>query len=289
MYTEQPPDSLDCRPEVELQLQSRATGPPGSRLTIVWFRDSMQLQNSSVVSIQEMRNITEGSVVSILTQRQFENNLGSYHCQLSLNGNTSQTLPSDSFQLDDAVVNGGGDVCVAIPYFKEETQCASLILPTPSETASHTSQLFMTSTTQTLMMLFPSLHTPTSQTLMISMSLPSLHTPTSQTPMTSLPSLHTSPLHTPSQTDELPPSSTSVAPWLVVIIVVGFAVIILILVIICAGLCLRTSKIGNKGFPTCLPCVIVHLLVVVSRGQTLFHTEGKGLGHGQRATCCPGI
>jgi len=93
----------------------------------------MQLQNSSVVSIQEMRNITEGSVVSILTQRQFENNLGSYHCQLSLNGNTLQTLPSDSFQLDDAVVNGGGDVCVAIPYFKEETQCASLILPTPSE------------------------------------------------------------------------------------------------------------------------------------------------------------
>lgn len=228
MYTEQPPDSLDCRPEVELQLQCRATGPPGSRLTIVWFRDSMQLQNSSVVSIQEMRNITEGSVVSVLTQRQFENNLGSYHCQLSLNGNTSQTLPSDSFQLDDAVVNGGGGVCVAIPYFKEETQCASLILPTPSEAASHTFKPLMTSTTQTLMM-----------------SLPSLHTPTSQTPMMSIPSLHTSPLHTPSQTDELPPSSTSIVPWLVVIIVVGFAVIIPILVIICAGLCLRKSKIGN--------------------------------------------
>jgi len=24
-------------------------------------------------------------------------------------------------------------------------------------------------------------------------------------------------------------------------------------------------------------------------GQTLFHTKGKGLGHGHKATCCPGI
>jgi len=28
---------------------------------------------------------------------------------------------------------------------------------------------------------------------------------------------------------------------------------------------------------------------VVPRGQTLFRTEGKGLGFGHRATCCPGI
>jgi len=26
---------------------------------------------------------------------------------------------------------------------------------------------------------------------------------------------------------------------------------------------------------------------LVSRGQTLFHTEGKGLGHGHRANCRP--
>jgi len=29
--------------------------------------------------------------------------------------------------------------------------------------------------------------------------------------------------------------------------------------------------------------------VLVSRGQTLFRTEGKGLGFGHRATCRPGI
>jgi len=29
--------------------------------------------------------------------------------------------------------------------------------------------------------------------------------------------------------------------------------------------------------------------MTVSCGQTLFHTEGKGLGHGHRATCHPGI
>jgi len=28
---------------------------------------------------------------------------------------------------------------------------------------------------------------------------------------------------------------------------------------------------------------------LVSHGQTLFRTEGKGLGHGHRATCHPGI
>jgi len=31
------------------------------------------------------------------------------------------------------------------------------------------------------------------------------------------------------------------------------------------------------------------MLAVVSRGQTLFRTEGKDLGYGHRATCRPGI
>ena len=35
-------------------------------------------------------------------------------------------------------------------------------------------------------------------------------------------------------------------------------------------------------------CVYVSTFVV-SCGQTLFRTEGKGLGHGHRATCRPGI
>jgi len=30
-------------------------------------------------------------------------------------------------------------------------------------------------------------------------------------------------------------------------------------------------------------------LEIVSRGQTLFRTKGKGLGHGHRTTCRPGI
>ena len=34
-------------------------------------------------------------------------------------------------------------------------------------------------------------------------------------------------------------------------------------------------------------CKNLHCFQLVSRGQTLFCTEGKGLGYGHRATCCP--
>ena len=33
----------------------------------------------------------------------------------------------------------------------------------------------------------------------------------------------------------------------------------------------------------------IHPPTLVSRGQTLFRTEGKGLGFGHRATCCPAL
>ena len=33
--------------------------------------------------------------------------------------------------------------------------------------------------------------------------------------------------------------------------------------------------------------VVTPLIILVSRGQTLFRTEGKGLGFGHRATCRP--
>ena len=35
--------------------------------------------------------------------------------------------------------------------------------------------------------------------------------------------------------------------------------------------------------------IIYTHIKLVSRGQTLFRTEGKGLGFGHRATCHPGI
>ena len=236
-YTLQPPNSLDCPLEDVLKLQCNATGPPRPRLKIVWFRDSMQLRNgSNDVTIQENDN-AEGSVVSVLTQENLENNLGSYSCQLSVDGSTLQTLPSDPFKLTDANLNiGGGMECsTASPQFKQERKCALniTVLPTSSVAATYTSQLTMTPTTQTLMM--------------------------------SLPSLNTSPLHTPSPTEE--PStfqattsdivtdsstntgggSTTLQVWLYVVVAIAavFAMIIIILVILCVGLCLRKSKTAD--------------------------------------------
>jgi len=192
----------------------------------------MQLQNGiNGVTIQENNN-TEDSVVSILTQENLENNLGSYSCQLSVDGSTLQTLPSDPFQLTDTNLNLGGTQC---PQFKQERKCALniTVLPTSSVATTYTSQLTMTPTTQTLMM--------------------------------SLPSLNTSPLHTPSPTEE--PStfqatssymvtdsstntgggSTTLQVWLYVVVAIAavFAMIIIILVILCVGLCLRKSKTAD--------------------------------------------
>jgi len=236
-YTQQPPksNSLGCNLDDVLKLQCNATGPPGPRLKIVWFRDSTELQNSSNdVTIQENNN-TEGSVVSVLTQENLEDNLGSYSCQLSVDGSTLQTLPSDPFQLADADLNLGGMECPTSPRFKQERKCALniTVLPTSSVAATYTSQLTMTHTTQTLMM--------------------------------SLPSLNTSPLHTPSPTEE--PStfqattsdmvtdgstntsggSTTLQVWLYVVVAIAavFAMIIIILVILCVGLCLRKSKTAD--------------------------------------------
>ena len=232
-YTQQPPNPLGCSLDDVLRLRCNASGPPRPRLKIVWFRDSMQLQNgSSDVTIQE-NNTTEGSVVSVLTQMNLENNQGSYSCQLSVDGSTLQTRPSDPFQLTDTVLNNvGGMDCPTSPQFKQERKCALniTVLPTSSVAATYTSQLTMTPTTQTLMM--------------------------------SLPSLNTSPLHTPSPTEE--PStfqattsdmvtdgstntsggSTTLQVWLYVVVAIAavFAMMIIILVILCVGLCLRKSK-----------------------------------------------
>ena len=232
VYTQQPPNSLGCSLGYVLRLQCKATGPPRPRLKIVWFRDSMQLQNgSNYVTIQENNN-TEGSVVSILTQDHIDYNLGSYSCQLSVDGSTLQTRPSDPFHLTDTILNLGGMECPITPQFKQERKCALSIsvLPTPSPAATYTFQLAMTPTTQTLMM--------------------------------SLPSLNTSPRHTPSPTTELSTSlvttsdmvtdgstntsggSTTLLVWLYVVVAIAavFAMMIIILVILCVGLCLRKSK-----------------------------------------------
>ena len=231
-YTEQPPASLNCTLEDELQLRCTATGPRGSTLSIEWFRDSMPLlQSNSDVSIQETP--TEGRVVSILTQQQLDNNLGFYYCQLSVNGNTSQTFPSDSFELTGSQVNTGGMECPTGPQFKAEAKCAGLsmtVLPTPSLTATYTSQLFMTSTTQ----------------------LPS---PTDELPSPSIVSLATNQFSTPPTSDtvtngSINTSGGSVAVY-VVVAIVAVLVITLSFLIIRVGLCLRKSKTGmetQKGY-----------------------------------------
>ena len=231
-YTEQPPASLDCSLEDELQLRCTATGPRGSTLSIEWFRDSMLLlQSNSDASIQETP--TEGRVVSILTQQNFDNYLGFYYCQLSVNGNTSQTVPSDSFELTGSHVNSGGMECPTGPQFKAENKCAGTVLPTPSVAAAHTSQLSMISTT----LPSPTDELPSPSIVSLAPSIVSLATNQSSTPPTS---------------DMITDGSTNASggtsevwPYVVVATVAVFVMITLGFLIMCGALCLRKSKTGD--------------------------------------------
>ena len=248
-YTEQPPTTLNCSPEEQIQLKCKVTGPhnpPDPRLGIRWFRNSEQLQNSSTFTLTPP--FSEGNnITSTLTVQDWERNLGSYHCQLSISGNTSQTIPSVSLELDvDELNNAGPPDCHSSTFFQTEPRCAvtaRMRLPSPSVTA--TPMLLITSTTQTLVTSHPSLYTSPLPTPSPTVTTGDV-TPPSTSSATSRP-----------LTDMFTDSSTDIGPatplqvWLYVVVAVAavFAMIIIILVILCVGLCLRKSKTGDLETP----------------------------------------
>ena len=210
-YTDQPPASLDCNLEEQIQLKCKVTGPHNSHdplLGIRWFHNSEQLQNNStftLTSLSEANNIT-----SILTVKNWESNQGSYRCQLSINGNTSQTIPSVSLVLDGQLNSPGLPDCPSNTFFQMKPSCATVpITRLSSPSVTPTPMLLITSTTQTLV------------------------------------TSHTSLLPTPSPTV----TTVDVGLYVVVTVAAVFAMIIIIPVIMCVGLCLRKSKTGDLETP----------------------------------------
>ena len=248
MYTEQPPASLDCSLESQnVQLKCKVTGPHNPhdpRLGIRWFRNSVQLQNDStftLTSLSEGNNIT-----STLTVQNWELNRGSYYCQLSIDGNTSQTTPSVTLDFEQLSIPGVPD-CQSFIFFQTEPSCATvpmMRLSSPSVTA--TPMLLITSTTQTLVTSHPSLYasplpTPSPTVTTGDVTSASTSSDTSRTP--------TSPTSTNSSADI--EATTSVQVWLYVVVAVAavFILIVIIMVIMCFGLCLRQSKIEESKTP----------------------------------------
>ena len=249
MYTEQPPASLECALESQhIQLKCKVTGPHNPHdphLGIRWFRNSEQLQNDStftLTSLSEGNNIT-----STLTVQNWELNQGSYYCELSISGSTSQTIPSVSLVLDDQLNSPGGSDCPSNTFSQTEPSCASVPmtrLPSPSVTA--TPMLLITSTTQTLVTSHPSLYasplpTPPPTVTTGDVTSASTSSDTNRPP--------TSPTSTDSSTDI--GATTSVQVWLYVVVAVAavFILIVIILVIMCFGLCLRQSKMEESKTP----------------------------------------
>ena len=251
MYTEQPPATLNCSPEEQIQLKCKVTGPHNPhdpRLGIRWFRNSEQLQNSStftLTSLSEGNNIT-----STLTVQDWERNPGSYHCQLSIDGNTSQTIPSVSLELDDQQNRPGLPDCRSSTFFQTEPRCATAHmtrLPSPSVTT--TPMLLITSTTQTLVTSHPSLNTSPLPTPSPTVTTGDVISPSTSSATNRPPTSPTSDMFTDSSTDPQP--TTPLQVWLYVVVAVAavFAMIIIILVIMCVGLCLRKSKTGDLETP----------------------------------------
>ena len=269
-YTEQPPASLDCALDGgQIQLKCKVTGPRNPhdpRLEIRWFHNSDQLQN--ITNTFTLTSLSEGNnITSILTVQNWESNQGSYYCQLSIDGNTSQTIPSVSLVLDRQQLNSPGlPDCPSNTFFQTEPSCATVPmtrLPSPSVTA--TPMLLITSTTQTLVTSHPSLYTtllPTPSPTVTTVGVTSVST---SSPTSRPPTPPTSDMATDSSTDTGPSGTTTpLQVWLYVVVAVAavFAMIIIILVIMCVGQCLRKSKTGDLETPKC-ELAIVNSTVII--------------------------
>ena len=251
-YTEQPPTTLNCSPDDQIQLKCKVTGrrnPHDPRLGIRWFHNSEQLQNDSTFTLTPL---SEGNnITSTLIVNKWDRNPGSYHCQLSISGNTSQTTPSVSLELDvDELNNAGLSDCQSSTFFQTEPSCATAPmtrLPSPSVTA--TPMLLITSTTQTLMTSHPSLHTSPLPTPSPTVTTGDVTPPSTSSATSRPPTPPISDMFTDSSTDTRP--ATPLQVWLYVVVAVAavFAMIIIILVILCVGLCLRKSKTGDLETP----------------------------------------
>ena len=220
-YIEVPPRVLDCNPYLsKLKLLCNVTGPMDSSYEILWFYQGENTLDSTATCESDQ----SGMLTSVLEVNPSSGSfIGEYYCQVRL-GNGSWLEPSQSLvqDLTEAVIQVQGiDACTSDPLsdmsddmcvgFAESTANNSIAIcsfapePTPSLPSATT------------------LNTPTSDDISTTHSLASTPTPPDM---------------------ETPGKSNGLEVWLYVVVAVAavFAMIIVVLAILCVGLCLRKSQ-----------------------------------------------
>ncbi len=239
-YIEQPPATIDCNPYRGgiLRLQCALTAALESNVSINWYHNRTTQLTDVEQSSAENINVLKETFRSILTVTSPEpaTSSGDYHCQAAVDGNNLH--PSDTFTLsgdpDDVIEFMVLRDCEdSSTFFASSTKCADV---SPTEPAT-------TPTT-------PPPQPSQSQTTLPTTTAPSLPTTVGGAAATNSPGSTTKDDITTSNTQN---NDSTGAPntvpetlqvWIYVLVGVAavFGIIIVILAIMCVGLCVRRSK-----------------------------------------------
>ena len=253
-YIKQPPEEISCNPygdgDTELNLECALTAPLGLTISINWFRNNSNQIDTGINSSMESGNTGVNTFQSVLsiTNPNPETQSGDYFCQGAVDG--MHLSPSDPFLLSDDTrlyINYApcdGLTMISMDQFKMETKCADV---TPTEIPTTVFVSTQPSTTPPPPITTP--HPPVT-TLPVTPSQTTTSFSTSQDVILSTTN-QTAPIVTQQPTTNNIPSTTEpqavpgdLQVWIYVLVGVAavFGMIIVILTIMCVGLCLRRNK-----------------------------------------------
>ncbi len=208
-------------------LVSPASAAP--RFEIQWFHNDILITEDSFSPLEDIVNdntMQNGMVTSEITFRGPQDTddtvfSGNFYCQLAIDGNVTLTLPSSSLTLGEHDEHIVDELCRRTNiYFEESITCAGRIDPPPimSTTADMAPTTEAMSTTEDI----PSA-TPSSTSL--TDTGPSMASPTGVT-------------------------GSGLQDWVYVLVAIAavFGMIIVVLAILCVGLCLKKNKTTDSSF-----------------------------------------
>ena len=243
-YLKEPFPSSQCNPYYagsmfSLQCQVQAPAPVSPRLEILWFftntsDDTIQISAATLTSFHSIVNQNQTGksgqlLTSTITFGRFTNPIhaGCYFCRVALGGNTASFSASTAQVFDtetDAVLNTHMCGSQGLSHTQNDImECAGNISypTTPGLTTVSTSE------------------EPTSSTITSSTTPPS---PSSSSPPTSDASLGGSVGGTTISQPQTGRPALSLWVYVLVGVIAVFAMIIIVLTIVCIGLCLKKNK-----------------------------------------------
>ena len=250
-YLQEPPTMSECSPwaassHFKVQCQASIPTTPAVSAEIHWFFNGARIIESSFTPLQDiMVSHESGIVTSTLEFREGAGGVddddysGDYYCHLVINNNyTDNPSRTLNLQTDLFLVGAGPCNINADPQYESTDRCAG----TPSIPISTTTTLTPSNPDSTT--ITPTTEDIASTTIVSDTSTESVttedHTTTSAT--------------TPTVTGTGEPQGSPLQVWVYVLVAVAavFGMIIVVLAILCVGLCLKKNKTEDTYKRECL-------------------------------------